>query len=124
MSLFFFIPVARQVLALSVDDTTLTGNDSGASETGFVTSNVGTVSVVSGGIGPYTYAWTINDDAADSGPYNPVLQTGPATAFNATVSSLDVNKTENWICTVTDTGNSNNTATIGVSVTLIWTDIT
>lgn len=109
---------------VSINDNTLEGSGSGASETGFVTSNIGTISIVSGGVGPYTYSWEINGGAASSGPFNPVAQTGIATAFNATVSDLDVDSIEDWKCTVTDTGQGDITATVFLTVQLEWTDIT
>lgn len=113
-------------LILSVDDPSPSGNGSGMSMTGFVTSDVATVSIVSGGIGPYDYSWAqVPVDPADSGPYTVILQDEAATAWNdPAVSSLDTDSNEDWTCTVTDTGNNNKMATIVVSVTLTWTDTT
>ncbi len=104
----------------SASDTTPSGSDSGASETGFVVSNVTTVTP-SGGTPPYTYAWAQGPGGtADSGPYNAVASTSAATAFNGTVSALDGDSNENWTCTVTD--DDSNETTVAVSVTLTWVD--
>lgn len=110
-------------LGLSITDPTPEGSGSGASETGFVTSNSTTVSVISGGTGSYTYAWTLFSGPADSGPYNAILPTAATTAWNDTVSDLDGNTSETWECLVTDTGNAR-TGTITCVVNLVWTDIT
>ena len=106
----------------SASDTTPSGSGSGASETGFVTSNTTTITP-SGGTAPYTYAWAQGPGLpASSGPYNAVAATSATTAFNDTVSALDASSTEDWTCTVTD--DDLNETTVTVSVTLSWTDTT
>ncbi len=105
----------------SVDDATPSGSASGASPTGFVTSDVATVTP-SGGTAPYTYAWAQGPGAQDpvDGPMNAVAATSAATAFNDTVTAP--NAQEEWTCTVTD--DDSNETTVTVTVTLTWTDTT
>ncbi len=104
----------------SASDSTPSGSDSGASQSGSVTSNVTTVTP-SGGTGPYTYAWAQGPGGtADSGAYTPTAATSAACAWGATVDSLDVDFDEEWTCTVTD--DDSNETTVTVTVELIWTD--
>ena len=111
-------------LVITIDDATLTGSDSGSAPSGSVTSNIGTVSIVSGGTGPYTYLWEIVGAAATSGHFTPNGQTTTASSFTDTVAMLDADTDETWKCTVTDTGNNNKTAEVQLTVTLTWTDTT
>jgi hypothetical protein len=110
-------------LVLSITDSTPSGAAEGPASSGVVTSNTTTVSVVSGGIGPYTYAWTQEPGgAADSGPFTPSTPTQASTSWSDTIAALDVDFDETWTCTVTDTGNLNKTQTITALVELIWTN--
>jgi hypothetical protein len=124
MSFFFASSVAAAdtPLILSVDDATPSGSASGPSPTGFVTSAIATVSVVSGGSGSYTYSWAQGPGGASaSGPFNPAAPTAAATSWSDTVTQFE--SAEDWTCTVTDTVTSKQ-ATITVAVSLNWTDTT
>lgn len=112
-------------MVLSITDSTPTGHDMGASESGFVVTSsptTTTVSVVSGGIGPYNYAWTLNGTPASSGPYTVTSEFGATTAFNGTVAWDDADSDESWRCRVTDTGDGNKTKDIYALVRLTWSD--
>lgn len=79
---------------ISVTPTVVDGTDA-ASRSTRVTSATATVTV-SGGVAPYTYAWT--------GVGDPMTATAPssaASAFYATLNPQD-EKTATWTCTVTD----------------------
>lgn len=113
-------------MVLSITDSSMNGEESGFSSDGFVacsSPSFTTVSVVSGGTGPYDYAWTLNGTPASSGPYNPSSAATASTGWNATVDSLDVDSNESWRCRVTDTGDGNKTKDIYCTVTLIWIDL-
>lgn len=123
MNLFFLLPGGVEPLVLSISDSTPSGSASGANPTGLVTSNVTTVSVVSGGSGSYTYSWTINGSPSTNGPFQATAASAATTAFTDADVLFGGAQVENWICTVTDTGNGK-VATIGCTVTLTWTDTT
>lgn len=117
--------VAREMV-LSITDSSMNGSGSGFSPSGFVACSAPsftTVSVVSGGTGPYTYAWTLNGTPATSGPFNVTSAATDSTGWNATVATLDIDSNESWRCRVTDTGDGNKTKDIFCTVTLTWTDL-
>jgi hypothetical protein len=113
-------------MVLSITDSSMNGEEQGFAQSGFVATtspSFTTVSVVSGGVGPFTYAWTLNGTPATSGPFNPTAAGSASTGWNATVDSLDIDSTESWRCRVTDTGDSNKTKDIFCNVTLVWIDL-
>lgn len=90
---------------------------SGASASGVVTSEI-VSSVVTGGTGPYTYAWThISGDTEISA----TAPTGSSTAFTATCYD-GVTYQAMFRLTVTDANGE--TTTADVSVTLRWVNTT
>jgi len=107
----------------------VSGTNVNASEEGFAvsgrvpsTGSAFTNVTVTGGIGPFTYAWTKQTDA--DGP--DFVQSGATLKNNGwygTRSDLNLDNTETWKVVVTDTGDSNNTAEDTISVTLIWTNL-
>ena len=106
----------------SASDSTPSGSDNGFSPTGTVVSNTTTITPV-GGTAPYTYAWAQGPGGpADSGPYNATAATSATTAFSKLVADADVDRTEDWTCTVTDADLF--TTTVTVQVTLTWSDLT
>lgn len=124
MSLFFFLPTSYTStdLAVSVTDSTPTGFDSGFSPFGGVTSNSTTVSVTANGTGSYTYQWAQTGDPATDGPFTCNNPTGPTTTWYAVCNDTSTQNSEQWRCTVTDTGNGL-TGSVFVTVTLNWADI-
>lgn len=112
-------------LSASADKASVSGSGSDFSACGDP-GNTDTVTVTpSGGKSPYTYAWARVGAAADSGPYQANAATSAATAFSdvdSTVCTADINSDETWRCTVTD--DNSQTATVDVTVTLTWTDLT
>lgn len=85
---------------------------------GFAFTNV----TVTGGVGPFTYAWTKQTDA--DGP--DFVQSSATTKNNGwygTRTDSHIDNTETWKIVVTDTGNGNNTAEDTISVTLSWTNL-
>lgn len=111
-------------ITLTVDDSTPNSSGSGFAACGDP-GTTGTVTVTpSGGTAPYTYAWARVGAAADSGPYQASAPSAATTAFSdvdSTVCTADVNSSETWRCTVTD--DNGRQATIDVTVTLTWTDL-
>lgn len=115
--------VYQRSLGLSITDSTPSGSNSGANPTGPVSSNTTTVSVVSGGSGSYTYAWTLISAPSTNGPFSPGSPTSATTGFSDTDVAATPAQVETWRCTVTDTGNGR-TGSISATVTLNWTDTT
>lgn len=118
-----------QASSVTIRPLTATGNKSSVSgsDSGFttcspgnVTSDLVTVSVV-GGTPPYTYAWAINDSAADGGPFTPSSPTSNATSFSDQRCATHADNQEIWRCTVTD--DNGKTDTVDVTVTLTWADL-
>jgi len=98
-------------LFVSVNPTSANGTSTGG---GDCTSNFLTVSV-SGGIGPYTYAWTkVSGDTMSTSDHD-----GPVTSFTATLT-INQSKYAVYRCTVTDSvGNVNS-----VDASILLFDIT
>lgn len=110
-------------IILSVDDATPSGVGSGPSPGGSVTSDVATVSIVSGGKAPFTYAWAQGPGgAADDGPFTANSPSAAATDWTDGRLDSHVDNDEEWTCTVTD--DDGKTAEITVTVSLTWTDTT
>jgi hypothetical protein len=108
----------------SADKASVSGSNSGSSPCG----NPGNTDIVTvtaqGGTAPYTYAWSRVGAAADSGPYQANAPTSNATSFSDVDSSVcdaDLDSTEQWCCTITDS--DSNVVTVDVNVTLLWTDL-
>ena len=124
MSLFFLLPSrgTSPNLTLSVTDSTPSGSNSGFAVAGVVGSNVTAVSVTENGTGSYTYQWTQTGTPADDGPFSAASPNGSSTAWNKLCFDSSSQNTEQWRCTVTDTGNGL-TGSIFVLVTLIWVNL-
>lgn len=110
-----------QFFTASASDSTPSGSGSGASPSGFVSSNSTTITPV-GGTPPYTYAWAINGSPATSGPFTCNSPSSATTDWGDTVADLDPDSDEVWRCTVTD--DDSNVVTVDVTVTLTWSDTT
>ena len=94
---------------------TLYGSGSGATSSGSVTTGSASVTV-SGGIAPYTYAWSY---ISGNSSITITTPTGSSTTFSATVAGIP--KQANYQCTVTDS--LGHTAVSGtINVTLEWID--
>ncbi len=62
-------------------------------------SSAATTCLVSGGVGPYTYAWVyITGDAT----IVPAAPTNATTGFNGTIVSVDDSTSAGYVCQVTD----------------------
>jgi len=109
---------------LSVSGGNLSAGESGFSVSGRVpaSGSVSAFMTVTGGVGPFTYAWTKLTSADGS-----AFVAGNTTSLNANWygirSDLNFDNTETWRLTVTDTGDGNNTATADISITLTWTNL-
>lgn len=112
-------------LEATVDDASPSSGGSGFSPCGDPgTTGAVTVTPV-GGTPPYTYAWVRVGAAATSGPYQANAPTSASTSFSdsdLSVCANDTTATETWRCTVTD--DNGQTATVDVTVTLTWVDLT
>lgn len=106
-------------LSASVSQSTITktaSNRTGSSQT--VTSSTVTVTA-SGGSGGYSYSWART--AGDAG----ITATAPSAATTAFSASLapDTSKSATFVCTITDASGAVQTATVEVTLSLIYTDI-
>ena len=82
------------------------------------TSTIATVSIVSGGVGPYTYSWALV--SGDSFTIN--SPNAASTSFGASHLCADPPAVYTGVyrCTITDTGDSNYQTTQDVTVTLTY----
>ena len=104
-------------MVLAATDLTPSGSAQGGAPSGNVTSNSTTVSVVSGGTGPFTYAWTQGPGGvASGGPFTADTPAVATTTFSDGRDDTDPDNDEEWTCTVTDA--LLDTETIVVLVTL------
>jgi hypothetical protein len=102
-------------MAVSLSDTNVTGSGESTGGSIHVTSETVTATV-SGGLAPYTYAWSrvIGDEVTITAP------TSATTAFTET-QHPDLILTGTYRCTVTDA--TTKTAQADCTVTLTFTDI-
>lgn len=111
-------------LSASASTSLCLGSDSGFAACGDPGSTNSVTVTASGGKAPYTYAWARVGAAADSGPYQAAAPTAATTTFSDVDSSVcdaDINTDETWRCTVTD--DNSQTATVDVTVRLLWADL-
>jgi hypothetical protein len=103
-------------LSVTADD--VSGFSSGPSFSGFVTTSGSPNTTPTGGVGPYTYAWT---HISTSGGNTPTVSSSTAQnpSWSATVSDGD-DSISTWRVTVTDSGSR--TASTDITVTLTWLD--
>jgi len=84
-----------------------------------MTTNSTTASVVSGGVGPYTYSWSVTGRTGMSG-CTPTSASSATTAFSCTgVAGVDTGSATG-LCVITDTSDSR-TVTVSVAITASFT---
>ena len=118
------IPIMMHPLVdpLTVSASNVTGNDSGFAACGSVSSSGDSPGTsASGGVPPYTYAWTQTGGAAEAGPFAISGATAQNPTWSDTRCASHTDNNENWEVEVTD--DDGNTATDTISVTLVWTDL-
>lgn len=96
-------------LTVTANDTFASGSRVG---TGSIFTNPVTVISVSGGVGPYTYAWTTTTS-------NGTIATAPvsaATRFSYSFDLVPDTVTDTWICTVTD---SHSTSGVSPNISIV-----
>ena len=86
--------------------------------TGYAYTNT----VVSNGVGPFTYLWEKMTDA-DGSDFIISSTTAQNPGWYGTRSGLHTDNIETWRVTVTDTGDSNNTAQDTINVDLEWINL-
>ena len=109
--------------ALSVFAGSVLGTNNGPSNSGPVSTSgslpFGTPNTTpSGGVGPYTYMWTLITTDSGNTPF-----VSSSTAQNPTWNGEQVDQIEGistWRVTVTDSGSR--TASTDITVTLVWVD--
>jgi hypothetical protein len=103
---------------LSVTADSVSGFDSGPSNSGFVTTSTSPNTTPSGGVGPYTYAWTNISTESGTTP-----NVSSSTAQDPSWTAIVFDGTEGvstWRVTVTDSATT--TAFTDITVTLTWLD--
>lgn len=104
--------------ALSVSASSVSGFEIGPSNSGSVTSSGSPSTTPSGGVGPYTYAWT---NISTSSGNTPSVSSSTAQNPSWTASVSDgTDSLSTWRVTVTDSGAR--TASTDITVTLTWSD--
>jgi len=84
-----------------------------------MTTNSTAASVVSGGVGPYTYSWSVTGISGMSG-CTPTSASSATTAFNCTgVAGVDTGAATG-LCVITDTSNGR-TVTVSVAIAASFT---
>ena len=103
---------------LSVTADGVSGYDTGPSNSGFVTSTTSTNTTPSGGVAPYTYAWTYISTTSGN---TPSISSSTAQNPSWTGNQVDaIDGISTWRVTVTDSGAR--TAYTEITVTLVWVD--
>jgi hypothetical protein len=103
---------------LSVTADSVSGFDTGPSNSGFVTTSGSPNTTPSGGTSPYTYAWTHIDTSSGDTP-SVSSSTAQDPSWSAIVES-GTDSISTWRVTVTDSGAR--TASTDITVTLVWID--
>jgi len=86
---------------------------------GTATTSAVSVSITSGGVGPYTYSWALVSGTAMT--LSGAASSSTTFAYTRVPTQPATNVTATYRCTITDTGNSNYQTTHDCAVTLTFT---